>query len=141
MKRIILLSIFLMVLLAACQSKPAEIAGDKITVDGGTYTSVNADELNAMLKNKDFVFINVHIPFAGNIDGTDLSIAYDQITDPGNLAQLPVDKNAKIVLYCRSGRMSAIAAEALIKQGYTNILDLAGGMVAWEEAGYELEQQ
>lgn len=141
MKRIILLSIFLMVLLAACQSKPTEIAGDKITVDGGTYTSVNADELNAMLKNKDFVFINVHIPFAGNIDGTDLSIAYDQITDPGNLAQLPVDKNAKIVLYCRSGRMSAIAAEALIKQGYTNILDLAGGMVAWEEAGYELEQQ
>lgn len=141
MKRIILLSIFLMVLLAACQSKPTEIAGDKITVDGGTYTSVNADELNAMLKNKDFVFINVHIPFAGNIDSTDLSIAYDQITDPGNLAQLPVDKNAKIVLYCRSGRMSAIAAEALIKQGYTNILDLAGGMVAWEEAGYELEQQ
>jgi len=130
-----------MVFLAACQSKPAEIAGDKIAVDGGTYTSVNADELNAMLKNKDFVFINVHIPFEGNIAGTDLSIAYDQITDPVNLTQLPVDKNAKIVLYCRSGRMSEIAAEALIKQGYTNIWDLAGGMVAWEQAGYELEQQ
>lgn len=141
MKRILLLSIFLMVFLAACQSKPAEIAGDKIAVDGGTYTSVNADELNAMLKNKDFVFINVHIPFEGNIAGTDLSIAYDQITDPVNLTQLPVDKNAKIVLYCRSGRMSEIAAEALIKQGYTNIWDLAGGMVAWEQAGYELEQQ
>lgn len=141
MKRIFLLSIFLMVFLAACQGKPAEIAGDKIAVDGGTYTSVNADELNTILKNKDFVFINVHIPFEGNIAGTDLSIAYDQITDPVNLAQLPVDKNAKIVLYCRSGRMSAIAAEALVKQGYTNIWDLAGGMVAWEQAGYELEQQ
>ncbi len=141
MKRIFLLSIFLMVFLAACQSKPAEIAGDKIAVDGGTYTSVNADELNAMLKNKDFVFINVHIPFEGNIAGTDLSIAYDQITDAVNLTQLPVDKNAKIVLYCRSGRMSEIAAEALIKQGYTNIWDLAGSMVAWEQAGYELEQQ
>jgi rhodanese-related sulfurtransferase len=130
-----------MVLLAACQSKPAEITGEKIAADGGAYTSVNADEFNVMLKNKDFVFINVHIPFAGNITGTDLSIAYDQITEPVNIAQLPVDKNAKIVLYCRSGRMSAIAAEALVSQGYTNIWDLAGGMVAWEQAGYELEQQ
>ena len=140
MKRIFLLSIFLMVLLVACQGEPAEIAGDKIAVDGGTYTSVNADELNTILKNKDFVFINVHIPFEGNIAGTDLSIAYDQITDSFNLAQLPADKSAKIVLYCRSGRMSAIAAEALVKKGYTNIWDLAGGMVGWEQAGFNLEK-
>lgn len=141
MKQILLLSVFVVVVLAACQSKPAEIAGEKIAVEGGTYISVNADELNTMMKNKDFVFINVHTPFAGNITGTDLSIAYDQIIDPANLEQLPADKSAKIVLYCRSGRMSEIAAEALIKQGYTNIWDLAGGMVAWEQAGYELEQQ
>lgn len=140
MKRTLLLSILLVVQLAACQSKPAEITGDKIDVDGGAYTSVNANELNAMLKNKDFELINVHIPFEGNIAGTDLSIAYDQITDPVNLAQLPDDKNAKIVLYCRSGRMSAIAAEALVSQGYTNIWDLAGGMVDWEAAGFELEK-
>ena len=140
MKRTLLLSILLVVQLAACQSKPAEITGDKIDVDGGAYTSVNANELNAMLKNKDFELINVHIPFEGNIAGTDLSIAYDQITDPVNLAQLPDDKNAKIVLYCRSGRMSAIAAEALVSQGYTNIWDLAGGMVGWEQAGFNLEK-
>lgn len=140
MKRKILLSIFLTVFLAACQGKPTEITGDKITVDGGSYSSVNADELIEMLKNKDFVFINVHIPFGGNIAGTDLSIAYDQITDPVNLAQLPNDKTAKIVLYCRNGRMSAIAAEALVSQGYTNIWDLAGGMVDWEAAGFELEK-
>ena len=140
MKRTLLLSILLVVQLTACQSKPAEITGDKIDVDGGAYTSVNANELNAMLKNKDFELINVHIPFEGNIAGTDLSIAYDQITDPVNLAQLPDYKNAKIVLYCRSGRMSAIAAEALVSQGYTNIWDLAGGMVDWEAAGFELEK-
>ena len=140
MKRIMLLSIFLMVFLAACQSKPEEIIGDKIDVNGGAYSSVNADELNTMLKNKDFVFINVHIPFEGNIAGTDLSIAYDQINTPENLSQLPDDKNAKIVLYCRSGRMSAIAAEALVSQGYTNIWDLAGGMVDWEAAGFKLEK-
>lgn len=98
------------------------------------------NELNALLKNKDFVFVNVHIPFAGNIAGTDLSIAYDQIAEPSNLAQLPADKNARIVLYCRSGRMSQIAADELVKLGYTNVWNLAGGMVDWEGAGYELEK-
>lgn len=140
MKRILMLSTFLMVFLSACQSQPAEITGDTVTVDGGAYTSVNANELNTMLKNKDFVFINVHIPFEGNIAGTDLSIAYDQITDPANLAQLPVDKNAKIVLYCRSGRMSEIAAEELVSLGYTNIWDLEGGMVDWEQAGFSIQK-
>ena len=140
MKQIFLLSILLLVLLGACQGKPAEIAGEKVPVNGGAYTNVNADELNAILRNKDFIFINVHIPLEGYISGTDLSIAYDQITDPSNLALLPVDKNAKIVLYCRSGRMSTIAAEALVKQGYTNIWNLTGGMADWESVGYELEK-
>ncbi len=140
MKRFVFLAVILLAVLTACQGKPAQVTGEAVTVAGGSYTNVTADELSVMLKNKDFVFVNVHIPFAGNIASTDLSIAYDQIADPANLAQLPADKNAKIVLYCRSGRMSAIAAEALVGLGYTNVWNLEGGMAGWERAGYQIEE-
>ena len=124
--------------LVGCQSKP--VTGETVTVAGGSYQNATPNELNTMLKNKDFVFINVHIPFAGNIADTDLSIPYDQITAPEQFSQLPVDKNAKIVLYCRSGRMSAIAADNLVSLGYTNIWNLEGGMVDWEQTGFEIEK-
>ena len=137
MKKIIrfLLSV---VVLVGCQSKP--VTGETVTVAGSSYQNVTPVQLNTMLKNKDFVFVNVHIPFEGNIPNTDLSIPYDQISTSENLSQLPADKSAKIVLYCRSGRMSEIAAEELVALGYTNIWDLKGGMVDWEQAGHEIEQ-
>jgi rhodanese-related sulfurtransferase len=139
MKKLILV-LLSAAILAACQSQSADVTGETVTVTGGSYTRISPDELNTMLANKDFVFINVHIPFEGNIANTDLSIPYDQITESSYLSQLPVDKNTKIVLYCRSGRMSAIAAEALVALGYINIWDLKGGMVDWENSGYPLEK-
>ncbi len=137
MKKLFLLLLGVM-LLAGCQSK--SVTGETVTAVGGSYQNITSDELNAMLKNKDFVFVNVHIPFAGNIANTDLSTPYDQISIPENPSQLSDDKNAKIVLYCRSGRMSEIAAEELVSLGYTNIWNLTGGMVEWEQAGYEIEK-
>ena len=137
MERFLLL-LFAASVLAGCQSK--SVAGQAVDVAGGSYQDVTPEELDAMLGDKDFVFVNVHIPFAGNIADTDLSIPYDQISTPENLAQLPADKNAKIVLYCRSGRMSQIAAEELVSLGYTNVWNLAGGMADWEQAGFELER-
>jgi phage shock protein E len=126
------------IILTACQSK--SVTGETIAVAGGSYQNIVPDELNMMLKDKDFVFVNVHIPFAGNISNTDLSIPYDQVSLPENLAQLPTDKDAKIVLYCRSGRMSEIAATELVSLGYTNIWKLDGGMVAWEQTGHKVEK-
>jgi phage shock protein E len=135
MKKIFFLLLFL-ILLAGCQSK--SITGETVTVSGRSYQNASVADLQTMLKNKDFMLVNVHIPFAGNIPDTDLSIPYDQIEQ--NLSQLPSDKNARIVLYCRSGRMSEIAAEKLVSLGYTNVWNVTGGMVDWEQAGLELEK-
>lgn len=126
--------------LAACQSQPA-VADEVVTVEGGSYTNISANDLNSLLKDKDFVLVNVHIPYAGDIPNTDLSIPYNEITEALYLSQLPADKNAEIVLYCRSGRMSQIAAEKLVALGYTNVWNFKNGMVEWEEAGYSLEEK
>jgi rhodanese-related sulfurtransferase len=135
MKKILLI-LLSVVTLSACQPKP--VTGETVTAAGGSYHNITSHALNTMLKDKDFVLVNVHIPFEGNIAATDLSIPYNEIEQ--NLAQLPSDKNAKIVLYCRSGRMSVIAAEKLVGLGFTNIWNLNGGMVKWDRAGYEIEK-
>lgn len=143
MRRSIVISIFLaVVLLVACGSpatplSTVDVVGKQVSVPGGSYTDVSVSELQTMLANKDFAFVNVHIPFEGKIAKTDLSIPYDGIAQ--NLDKLP-DKGARIVLYCRSGRMSAIAAETLVGLSYTNIWNLSGGMSAWETAGLSIEQ-
>lgn len=140
MKRLILPMLLSILFLTACQSETIAVSGEKVNLDSGSYTNIDSLQLNSMLQNKDFVFVNVHIPFAGDIPNTDLSIPYDQITETQYLSQLPIDKNATIVLYCRSGRMSQIAAEELVSLGYTDIWNLKNGMVEWEQAGYKIDK-
>jgi rhodanese-related sulfurtransferase len=100
------------------------------------FTDISVAELSNMLESKDFLFVNTHIPYEGEIAGTDAFIPYDELELYAD--QLPADKDARIVLYCRSGRMSEIAATALVEQGYSNVYELDGGMIAWEEAGLPL---
>lgn len=49
------------------------------------------------------------------------------------------DLDAEIVLYCGGGYRSALAADALQKMGYTNVVSMDGGFRGWHEAGYPLE--
>jgi rhodanese-related sulfurtransferase len=49
------------------------------------------------------------------------------------------DKEAPLVLYCGGGYRSALAADNLLKMGYTNVISMDGGWRAWVEAGYPTE--
>ena len=84
------------------------------------------------------VLINVHVPYAGEIAGTHLFLPYDKITVRS--AELP-SRSSTLAIYCRTGRMSAIAARTLSGMGYRRIVELRGGMRAWRGSGLRLLQR
>lgn len=63
----------------------------------------------------------------GNIGGQ--LIPVDQL--PARMSELEVDKDAPLVVYCRSGARSGRAVQFLIANGYTGAVNLRGGMLAW----------
>jgi rhodanese-related sulfurtransferase len=89
------------------------------------------------MKDKDAALINVHVPYEGEIEGTGIFIPYDKILESANL---PKEKDKEILLYCRTGRMSEEAGNALHNAGYTNLAHLEGGMRGWEASGRPLIQ-
>ena len=71
---------------------------------------------------------------SGHIPGAIL-IPYTEIENKAK-GMLP-DKDAQILVYCRSGRRSKIASESLVKLGYTDIKEF-GGIIDWP---YEVENE
>ncbi len=130
----------LALLLVACGSGTTAPQGSVETAMGfpknaDGYADISVEQLARILEDKDFTLVNVHIPYEGEIAQTDLFIPFDEIGD--RLDQLP-DKDAPIVLYCRSGSMSTSAAKELSSLGYTNVVEVDGGFNAWKAAGNEL---
>jgi rhodanese-related sulfurtransferase len=132
-------AVLLATLAAGCSS-----GGDKMSATAKGKEPAPATEAFARLDpaafaakmhDKDAVVINVHIPYEGELENTDAFIPYDKIV--GDI-RLPKDKDREILLYCRSGRMSEEAGNALHNEGYTHLAHLEGGMRAWEAAGRKL---
>lgn len=119
---------------------------DQVSVDPMVDTTVVASP-SRLLEVDDFaefldseaaaVLVNVHIPYEGHIDGTEAFVPFHEI---GTWEDLPPDLDAPIALYCRSGNMSARATDTLVELGYTNIVDLEGGMNAWTAGGNPLQK-
>ncbi|MCV7362728.1 rhodanese-like domain-containing protein [Mycolicibacterium neworleansense] len=114
---------------------PAGSAGSS-TVGTAPHRLLGPDDFATAIGQSDTLTVNVHVPFEGDIPGTDLSIPFDRVAEHSN--RLPTDRGAPIAIYCRSGPMSATAAETLKSLGYTDVVELKGGMKAWQASGRPL---
>ena len=55
---------------------------------------------------------------------------------PDRLDEIAHHKNEEILIHCRSGARSGRAAAYLTAEGYANVRNVLGGMMAWQAAGY-----
>jgi phage shock protein E len=91
--------------------------------------SLSPEEFEARSAEVGAIVVNVHVPYEGEIAGTDAFVPYDQVAT--GIPKLAPDTASKILLYCKTGRMSSIAMKQLADLGYTNVFELAGGLDAW----------
>ena len=96
-------------------------------------TSVGPAEFEQLTKERGRILLNVHVPYDGELPQTDRFIPYTSIVERSQ--ELPADKGTLLLVYCRTGRMSAVATQTLLGLGYTNITELSGGMDAWTTSG------
>ena len=67
-----------------------------------------------------------------------ICVGYDYFDIQKTIEKLPKDKSTKIVVYCTLGIRSEIVANKLIKEGYTNVYNLYGGILEWKNNNFQV---
>ena len=130
MKRFIarILSVLILLSFVSCGEAPKQNI---------TYERISAEEAKAIMdRESGYIIIDARTQSEydeGHIPGAILIPEYE-IANKAD--ELPKDKDQLILVYCRSGRRSKIAAQALVELGYTNVKEF-GGIIDWK---YEIEQ-
>jgi rhodanese-related sulfurtransferase len=121
----------------ATQRDEGEPKKSDAEIKSNQATLVSPREFAELAKNEDVFILDVHTPEQNHIPGTDAFIPDNQIAE--NAEQLPDDKSTPILVYCRSGNMSASAAEEIAKLGYSKVYNLDGGTNAYKEQQVSVE--
>ena len=131
--------LILAALLAACGGGTGETAAPVVEeIDLSSLApAVDVDTVRAVQDNPNVFLLDVREPdeyASGHIAGITL-IPMGEVA--ARLSELPKDK--EIIITCRTGNRSGQVADFLREQGFTNVHNMEGGIVAWEEAGYPVE--
>lgn len=123
---------------ASDQRSPSATASstEESAPDSSASRLLVPDEFADVVSGDQPVVINVHTPDEGSIAGTDAAIPFDELRARPD--ELPTDTTTPLALYCRSGSMSAEASVTLAEMGYTDIVELRGGMNGWTASGRDL---
>ena len=129
MKKLVFL-LLAVLLLTACGQ-------DKENDQGAVYVNITAEEAKQIMDSEEgYIILDVRTQEEydeGHIPGA-TQISHEEIAEKAE--EVLTDKEQLILVYCRSGRRSKIAAEALVGLGYTNNKEF-GGIIDWP---YEVEK-
>ena len=129
MKKLLLLLLTVVLLTACGQTNGKE--------QEAMYVNITAQEAKTIMDiEEDYIILDVRTLEEydqGHIPGA-IVISHEEIAEKAE--EVLTDKDQLILVYCRSGRRSKIAAEALVELGYTNIREF-GGIIDWP---YEVER-
>ncbi|MDD3203000.1 MAG: rhodanese-like domain-containing protein [Pygmaiobacter massiliensis] len=134
-KSLLIVSFALAAMLAACGGAPSSSSASppasSSAVEKAEYRTLTAQEAKARMDSGDSIVVldvRTEAEFEEkHIEGAVLIPNETIISEPP--AELP-DKDAEILIYCRSGNRSRQAAEKLIGMGYSNVYDF-GGINSW----------
>lgn len=133
----LLLTAGILFVLAGCGGTTAESPAPAAVDPADLPALVDVETVAAIKDRDDVMLIDVREPeeyAAGHIaEGT--LIPMGQV--PERLSEIPTDKT--VILYCRSGNRSGQVMQLLQAQGYTNVHNMEGGMLAWELAKLPVE--
>lgn len=107
-------------------------AKDGTTGSSASYQTINATEARQMIKTSKPTLLDVRTSMevsSGKIDDA-LTINVSNPSFKQEVAKL--DKSKDYIVYCRSGRRSAMACNIMSAQGFTNLYNLAGGYSSWK---------
>ena len=134
-KKIILLALAIIsvaTVFAGCTQKTNTEQTEATQVNIGTYYQIPQDEAKRIMdEESDYIIVDAREQSEydeGHIKGA-IVIPYTEIEQKAE-EMLP-DKEQLILVYCRSGRRSKIAAQSLANMGYTNVKEF-GGIIDWQ---------
>ncbi len=94
-------------------------------------TKIDVETLQNRLENEEITLLDVRE--VDEYEGGHIEGAVNAPLSSLNETELPYPKDEPIYVICRSGNRSAQAAQLLKERGYTEIYDVSGGMIAWEQ--------
>lgn len=100
------------------------------------YFAIKPDALSIELASGNLFLLDVRLQAERDADGyieSSVLVPFPDLLK--RLDQLPTDKGAHIIVHCTSGHRGSIATMALRLLGYTNVVNLAGGLNAWKADG------
>ncbi|MEZ5084079.1 MAG: rhodanese-like domain-containing protein [Bacteroidales bacterium] len=121
--------------LFSCNSQSSRSAGQ-------TFGNINASEALAVIEknltNEELVILDTRTMGEYNQGHIENSLFLDFSAKDFYTRVSALDKNKTYLVYCNSGRRSAITMDFMKKNGFNNAWNLEGGIIAWQRAGFTL---